>query len=208
MRKSVWSSFGIVALVAVLFLSTPQSGGAWGYGCGYGYGGYGYGGYGGYGCGYGYWGGSCYGGGWSYPCYSYSYSRPCYSGSYGRSYGGWTYAVPVYSGGRAYAAASPGWGNETPVSYSEDGDNSGRQKARIQVKVPAEAKVWFDGEETHQTGAVRNFVTPPLQTGKSYHYQVQARWVQDGEPVSRTRTLRIDPGKQADLDFTRPETTE
>src|SRR5262249_29983293 len=54
--------------------------------------------------------------------------------------------------------------------------------AEVQVRVPANATVWFDGEPTEQTGPYRRFWTPPLEPGKVYTYQVKARWMLDGAP--------------------------
>ncbi len=47
-------------------------------------------------------------------------------------------------------------------------------EAQVEVRVPAKATVWFNGELTTLTGPIRCFFTPPLQLGKVYTYQVKA----------------------------------
>jgi uncharacterized protein (TIGR03000 family) len=80
-----------------------------------------------------------------------------------------------------------------------------RNAALVEVRVPANAELWFSDEKTQQTGLVRDFVTPELKPNKNYFYTLKARWMQDGKPVERTRQVRVAPGAQARVDFFRPE---
>ena len=48
--------------------------------------------------------------------------------------------------------------------------------AMMEIRVPANAEVWVEGDKTSQTGAVRHFVSPTLQTGKTFTYDIRARW--------------------------------
>jgi uncharacterized protein (TIGR03000 family) len=76
--------------------------------------------------------------------------------------------------------------------------------ARINVTVPtAEAKVWLNGTATQSTGLDRRFVSPPLQRGQNYSYEVRAQWLEDGRTVERTTKVAVHAGKQIDLDLTR-----
>jgi len=76
--------------------------------------------------------------------------------------------------------------------------------AAVQVTVRPDAEVWFNGVKTGQTGAVRQFQSPPLEPGGTYTYQVRARWTQNGEVQDQTRDLRVAPNGRAFLDFTVP----
>ena len=67
-----------------------------------------------------------------------------------------------------------------------------------------DAEIWFDGTKMQQTGAVRQFVTPSLEPGKSYTYEVRARWTQNGQPMEETRTVQVRNGRQAFVDFNSP----
>jgi uncharacterized protein (TIGR03000 family) len=199
--------------------------GGWGYG---GYPGYygrgwGYGGYPGYyggGRGYG-WGGSSYyssrpyygGLGYAdryyYPRTSYYYSQPYYSypsrGYYYPSstyyYQPITYSTPAtrYS---AYPSSTNG--SEYPPAA---GQQEGR--ATIHVTVPPDAEIWFNGQQMQQTGSQRQFTTPPLQQDGRYSYEVVARWTgADGQPVTQTRRVYVQPNGVASVDFLRPETPD
>jgi uncharacterized protein (TIGR03000 family) len=77
-------------------------------------------------------------------------------------------------------------------------------RAYIRVRVPAGAQVLFDDSPTTQTGSDRLFASPPLEGGHSYHYQVSARWTQDGQPRTASRSIRVMPGETANADFSEP----
>jgi uncharacterized protein (TIGR03000 family) len=160
-----------------------------GYGMGYGgYGGYGMG-YGGYGLGYG---------------YSPYYGLGGYTGSsYGRPYGNpYDMAAAPYYSGQAYGMYNPSNSYQSFYPSNLNGQQGG---AGIRVRVPADAVVWFDGTKMKQTGAVREYQTPPLTPGKTFTYEVKASWTQDGEPMEQTRTVEVQAGRQATVDFTTKE---
>src|SRR5262249_43333867 len=47
----------------------------------------------------------------------------------------------------------------------------------------------------------RLFVSPPLEPGKTFHYDVLARWKQNEETVERTRTVRVTSGARVRVSF-------
>ena len=47
---------------------------------------------------------------------------------------------------------------------------------------------------------MRLFTTPPLDG--TYSYQVTAAWQQDGQPITRERTISVRPGASVTIDFT------
>jgi uncharacterized protein (TIGR03000 family) len=74
--------------------------------------------------------------------------------------------------------------------------------AAIDVKVPAEAILWFQGQKTRQRGSERFFQSPPLMTGKSYDYQIKALWIDEkGEKIERIRTLQVQAGEHLSIDL-------
>jgi uncharacterized protein (TIGR03000 family) len=108
--------------------------------------------------------------------------------------GGLIYPNSRAAGGTVSSQAAPS--GSRPVTWSPtDGT------ALIEIKVPADAQIWFDGTRTAQTGAVRYYVTPRLGAGRTWTYEVRARWQQDGQPVTRTRQLQLEAGKEARLDL-------
>jgi uncharacterized protein (TIGR03000 family) len=151
------------------------------YGYGYPYYGYPYYGYGsglllGLGLGYGY---SNYGYG-----YPYSATYPDYNATYPDP-GAYNVIAPqtTVSG---YPAAEPA---PAPVPATA---------ARLTIQLPADARLWIDGQPTVQTGAVRTFETPAnLDPGRRYTYQLHAEWSVNGQVVSRDRDVSFQAGNQS-----------
>jgi uncharacterized protein (TIGR03000 family) len=94
-----------------------------------------------------------------------------------------------------------------PVAPAEESGQVERAKAEITVLVPADAEVFFDGDPTIQKGTERRFVTPPLEVGKKYHYDVLARWKKDGKAVEQTRKVEVSGGGSVRVDFFAPAPT-
>jgi uncharacterized protein (TIGR03000 family) len=77
----------------------------------------------------------------------------------------------------------------------------GAAPANVVVQVPADAEVWFDDHKTKQSGGQRTFTSPPLQPGRTFTYEVKARWTQDGKPVERTQTIKVQGGETSQVEF-------
>jgi uncharacterized protein (TIGR03000 family) len=77
-------------------------------------------------------------------------------------------------------------------------------RASIDIRVPADAKVFFDRSPTAQTGSDRRFVSPPLEPGRVYRYEITARWIRDGQEQTGSRTVRVEPGQTVHVDFGSP----
>jgi uncharacterized protein (TIGR03000 family) len=71
----------------------------------------------------------------------------------------------------------------------------------IEVRVPADADIWFDDAKTTQTGTVRQFVSPPLTPGYDYTYEIRARWTEEGRRVSHTRRVSVHAGERVRVTF-------
>jgi uncharacterized protein (TIGR03000 family) len=111
------------------------------------------------------------------------------------SYGTPSYAPYYYS----RSTTSTGAGEEQDAALSEG-------RASVRVRVPEKAEIWFEGEKTSQTGAVRNFLSPALERGKNFTYEVRARWTDDaGKVVERTQQVKVRAGGRSTADFTTPE---
>lgn len=68
------------------------------------------------------------------------------------------------------------------------------QPATVEVVVPANAVVTFDGHRTSQTGTHRLFTTPSLAKGKSYYYMVEATFEEKGKKVTQKRRVEVFAG--------------
>jgi uncharacterized protein (TIGR03000 family) len=148
-----------------------------GYGLGYGLGSYGWGGYGSY--------------------------APYYGG-----YGGLPdYASGYYDPG----AASPAIGDVPDVGAPAMGPAPEERPpqddaAHLQLIVPENAEVYFDGAKTSKTGRVREFVSPTLTPGQSYTYVIEVRSTgADGKPVVDRREIHVGANDWFMVDFTRPQ---
>jgi len=76
---------------------------------------------------------------------------------------------------------------------------------QIRVLVPdANAKVWFDGALTQQTGNDRSYHTGTLAPGGSYSYRIRAAWFENGQEVIQEQVVPVNPGRASVVDFTRP----
>jgi uncharacterized protein (TIGR03000 family) len=90
-------------------------------------------------------------------------------------------------------AAVPAWGQEAA------------QRATLRIQLPADARLLVEGKETKQSGANRNFTTPPLTPGKKYHYTFEWTYRKNGKAVTRTRTIYFRAGEKKEVDLTREE---
>jgi uncharacterized protein (TIGR03000 family) len=68
------------------------------------------------------------------------------------------------------------------------------------VHVPDGARVWFSGEPTAQQGSWRTFVTPPLEGGCRYRYELRVVWTQGGKEVQRTREVPLYAGDRLTIE--------
>ncbi len=76
--------------------------------------------------------------------------------------------------------------------------------ARITVRLPADAELWFETVKTLKTGTERVFTTPAVRSGGHYGYWVTARWLQDGRTVTRERMVRFEAGGDVVVNLDEP----
>lgn len=125
---------------------------------------------------------------WYGPRYSYDWSTPSYySSSFPSGRSGSYYSSDMSS--RSYYGAQAG--DMAPADRT----------VLIDVRIPSDAEIWFEGAKTQSTGMFREFVSPQLEPGQDYIYQIRARWMENGQEVNKTRELRVRAGDQLNLDF-------
>jgi uncharacterized protein (TIGR03000 family) len=179
------------SMVLMAALSTSGDVPAWGRGC--------HGGWGGcYGC-YGCWGG-CWGG--CYGCYG-CWGGYAYGGWGGYGYGGWgrgygyAYAAPIYAGTMVMTASAPRI--EAPMMAALPPD-----AARIVVDVPADAKLFVDGQPTKSTASRRVLQSPGLEPGSKYSYLLRAELQRDGRRYQQTKKVAVRAGQETTASFSEP----
>jgi uncharacterized protein (TIGR03000 family) len=178
-------------------------GGGWGcYGGCYG------GGHGGYGGGWGCYG--CWGGQTGWACYGFAYGGwgdggwGC-SGCYG-AYGGYSgYGVPVPGPvTTAPGVVAPGRVPEVtppPLEKRPIPKIDEQVRARVRVDVPADARLYIDGQLMRTAGRGRTFQTPPLAPGKAYFYDVKVEIDRDGRTMADTQRVVVRAGQMVSADF-------
>ncbi len=84
------------------------------------------------------------------------------------------------------------------------------ESARLIIRVPENAYLDVGGTAVvgQGTADVRRFVTPPLEPGKVYHYDIQARWTDGGQQIVRDKHVQFQAGERVDIDFLAPAATE
>ena len=110
-----------------------------------------------------------------------------------------TPATVVPSIAAAPPDAAPTDTAETPPPPPTDG------RARVQVLVPADAEVWFNGNPTTRRGEQREFESPVLTPGHDYQYEIRAKWTDGGRVVDQTRAIVVRANALVGVDFSRAE---
>jgi uncharacterized protein (TIGR03000 family) len=105
-------------------------------------------------------------------------------------------------GAAAYAALQQESRITAPRRISEQTPVEAMARSTVHVLLPeSDARVFFDDSPTTETGTDRVFTTPGLDPAKSYTYTIRATWTTDGQPVSHSKEVKIQPGKETTVDF-------
>jgi uncharacterized protein (TIGR03000 family) len=78
-----------------------------------------------------------------------------------------------------------------------------QRTATIRILLPsANAQLSIDDVPTRQTGTERTFISPPLESGRSYSYTVTAIWQPNNyTTITRTRKVPVKPGQDLQVDL-------
>lgn len=214
--------YSVVMLMAMT--AAPDAASCCHNGCGYSAGCYGS-----YSSCYGY--GSCHGGyafggcsGWSnsYSCqggWGVPYSCNGY-GIYGGT--GYLWPTPYYGGGTSsygYGYPAPAPAYAPPVIIDKrDGEIRDREKkdgikgktmylpvpanrAQVIVNLPADARLYANGQLTALTSAERVFVSPVLEANHNYQYSLKVEFVRDGKTISDSKVVNVRAGESSQVSF-------
>lgn len=94
-------------------------------------------------------------------------------------------------------------GSGTPVPAPKKVDDAS-VRSQLVVELPEDARLFVDGIEMKTTSNRRVFVTPPLQTGRTYFYDLRAEMQRDGQPVAVTGRVVIRPGQNVRAELSEP----
>jgi uncharacterized protein (TIGR03000 family) len=132
---------------------------------------------------------------WGYSRYDYGIGAPYYQG-------GFYYGPP-----ESYAPlpTTPPPADQLPLTDPSH-ESSDPHVANVEIRLPANATLWVEGQQMTTTGAVRHFYTPKLTEGENYTYEIHARWTDaSGKTVERTKNLDVKAGSWLGLDFNRAD---
>jgi uncharacterized protein (TIGR03000 family) len=137
--------------------------------------------------------------GWGYdPWYGYGWGYPWY----GYGYGPYPWYGPGCPGAPDFVSGLPPVNYQ--ASYPKEGSTNAslNQSAGVEVSVPSpDAEVWLNGVRMKQAGTLRQYVSPPLKEGESYAYDLRVQWTENGKPVVRTQTVRLQANRQVKVDL-------
>lgn len=85
------------------------------------------------------------------------------------------------------------------TSDARGGNRAGR--ARLVLNLPADARLYVDGQYIANAAAKGSFSTPELAAGKKYYYDLRAEVIRDGKPVQQTRQVIVTAGSTVRTDF-------
>lgn len=168
---------------------------------------------------YGCCGGGCCGGCWG--CHGYTSVGSCYGcgGCHG-CYGGYAltgccgggYAVPtapgvyIAPGAPVVPAPPPPPVKDGIKKTSTDGPMAigslPVNRGQVVVYVPADAKLYAEGQATTLGGTERVFQTPDLVEGRDFQYTLKVEFAQGGETKSTTKQVLVRAGHRTVVDFT------
>jgi len=172
---------------------------------------------------------SCYGGGVNLHhggCWGGYYScHGCFGGTYmpyscsGYGiYGGTSYTWPTYYPGGC--GGCYGYGYPVPVYppppkvIIEEKDKKGPppdpkktmlpvspDAARLVIHLPADAKLYANGQLTGLSSSERIFMTPTLEKGRDFQYSLKVEYARNGKTVTDTRNVRVRAGEESFVEF-------
>lgn len=135
-----------------------------------------------------------------------------YGGGYGLYrpyYGGTTIVNPttiVMTPPATPPLGGPGGTAAPPVAQTPPPPDNA---AHLQLMVPQNAEVLFNGDTTTQMGTVREFVSPPLTPDKSFDYTITVRYIDaNGKSNTDRRVIHVRANDWFRVDFTRPAPPE
>jgi uncharacterized protein (TIGR03000 family) len=71
----------------------------------------------------------------------------------------------------------------------------------ISVNVPAETKIFVNGNSTRSTGTSRQYISRGLSAGRQYTYELRAELDVNGQTVSDTQVVQLTAGERTQVAF-------
>jgi uncharacterized protein (TIGR03000 family) len=157
-------------------------------------------------------GGGCYGGG----CMGGGYygprgpgapppagrrSRYFYGGGYnqGMPYTYQQSMPPMYGPNMQGLGTAPANNYNSFYSGPRQGNPNGPAPAYLIVHLPPNASLMVDNHQTKSMGPTRVLVSPPLQPGQDYTYQLTAQVMRNGKEETSKQQVHVRPGQETQV---------
>jgi uncharacterized protein (TIGR03000 family) len=160
----------------------------------------------------------------AYRAYYYAYPAYYYTPAYTRYYytppiSSYSY-IPAYTGYYTFVSpvAVPVIPTEAPPvavgsnplpadtrSMYYNPSNSANRPATLIVHVPENATLLVNDKRMRSTSSTRLFYSPPLESGKTYHYDFEARMDRDGQTVKARKRVEVGAGDRREIWIAMPD---
>jgi uncharacterized protein (TIGR03000 family) len=74
-------------------------------------------------------------------------------------------------------------------------------RAKVRIEIPADAKLFVDGQLMKTSSAVRMFKTPVLEPNQTYFYELKAEVIRNSQTFTEVQQLVVRAGEQASASF-------
>jgi len=88
-----------------------------------------------------------------------------------------------------------------PQATDDDDETVQYVRAQLVLDLPADAKLFVDGQLMKSGSGRRVFQTPNLQPGQAYFYDIRVEIVRNGQILSDSQRVILQPGQQAAASF-------
>jgi uncharacterized protein (TIGR03000 family) len=92
-------------------------------------------------------------------------------------------------------------GEKIRVEFVDPSDTLAADRARVSVKLPADARLFVDGQLTDLASENRAFDSTKLEAEKEYFFLVTAEVTRDGQKQAQTQRIVVRAGEKVRVDF-------
>jgi uncharacterized protein (TIGR03000 family) len=74
----------------------------------------------------------------------------------------------------------------------------------LEVRVPnPDAEITIGGEPTTQKGMIRRYLSPTITPGRTYTYEIDGKWMENGRQIMKIKNLQVQAGQRIGIDLAR-----
>jgi uncharacterized protein (TIGR03000 family) len=92
-------------------------------------------------------------------------------------------------------------GERLRVEFDDPGEPLDADRARVTVKLPADAKLYVDGKPTELASESRAWESTRLDDDREYYYDVTVEVTRDGQKQTQTKRVLVRAGQKVRVDF-------